>query len=65
MLVNIHLILGFRGPVLLIFQSGEPYTEKYIGSMVSDVHVILRLGGIYLYPATKDNPTGKVCACSA
>ena len=59
-IIIVECNLYFRGYVLLVFQSGDPYKEKYIGSMVSDIHVILRLGGIYLYPATTDNPTGKV-----
>ncbi|MEP7196157.1 MAG: class 1 fructose-bisphosphatase [Saprospiraceae bacterium] len=33
---------------------------RYIGSMVADVHRTLCLGGIFLYPATKTNPEGKL-----
>jgi len=28
-----------------------PFTSRYVGSMVSDVHRTLMYGGIYLYPA--------------
>lgn len=28
-----------------------PYTARYVGSMVADVHRTLMYGGIYLYPA--------------
>jgi fructose-1,6-bisphosphatase I len=28
-----------------------PYTARYVGSMVADVHRTLLYGGIYLYPA--------------
>ena len=30
-----------------------PYTARYVGSMVSDVHRTLLYGGIYLYPPDK------------
>ena len=31
----------------------NPYTARYVGSMVSDVHRTLLYGGVYLYPADK------------
>ena len=31
--------------------STPPYTARYVGSMVADVHRTLMYGGIYLYPA--------------
>jgi fructose-1,6-bisphosphatase I len=39
---------------------GGPYTQRYIGSMVSDVHRNLIRGGIFLYPGTKEKPNGKL-----
>ncbi|XP_030525732.1 fructose-1,6-bisphosphatase, cytosolic [Rhodamnia argentea] len=33
---------------------------RYIGSMVADVHRTLLYGGIFLYPADKKSPTGKL-----
>ncbi|MES2894321.1 MAG: class 1 fructose-bisphosphatase [Bacteroidota bacterium] len=39
---------------------GGPYTQRYIGSMVSDVHRNLIKGGIFMYPALKDKPGGKL-----
>ena len=30
--------------------------------MVADVHRTLKYGGIFMYPATKDAPQGKVCS---
>jgi fructose-1,6-bisphosphatase I len=39
---------------------GGPYTQRYIGSMVSDVHRNLIKGGIFMYPGTIDKPTGKL-----
>ena len=40
--------------------NGGPYTQRYIGSMVSDVHRNLIKGGIFLYPATLEKPNGKL-----
>lgn len=40
--------------------NGGPYTQRYIGSMVSDVHRSLIKGGIFLYPATLEKPNGKL-----
>lgn len=40
--------------------SGGPYTQRYIGSMVSDVHRNLIKGGIFMYPGTIKKPEGKL-----
>ena len=40
--------------------TGGPYTQRYIGSMVADVHRNLIKGGIFMYPATTDKPKGKL-----
>jgi fructose-1,6-bisphosphatase I len=40
--------------------NGGPYTQRYIGSMVADVHRNLVKGGIFMYPATIDKPEGKL-----
>ncbi len=40
--------------------TGGPYTQRYIGSMVSDVHRNLIKGGIFMYPGTTDRPEGKL-----
>lgn len=43
--------------------SGRPYSSRYIGSMVADVHRTLLYGGIFMYPADNKNPrktTGKL-----
>lgn len=40
--------------------NGGPYTQRYIGSMVSDVHRNLIKGGIFMYPGTMDRPQGKL-----
>ena len=41
-------------------ETGGPYTQRYIGSMVSDLHRNLIKGGIFMYPATLDKPKGKL-----
>lgn len=38
----------------------QPYSARYVGAMVSDVHRTLKYGGIFMYPATKDCPKGKL-----
>jgi fructose-1,6-bisphosphatase I len=39
---------------------GGPYTQRYIGSMVADVHRNLIKGGIFMYPGTTEKPNGKL-----
>ena len=41
-------------------QSQRPYTSRYIGSMVADLHRNLIKGGIYIYPTTSSAPKGKL-----
>lgn len=41
-------------------QEGGPYTERYIGSMVADIHRNLIKGGIFMYPGTINKPNGKL-----
>uniref|UniRef100_A0A452Z7D0 fructose-bisphosphatase n=1 Tax=Aegilops tauschii subsp. strangulata TaxID=200361 RepID=A0A452Z7D0_AEGTS len=38
----------------------SPKSLRYIGSMVADVHRTLLYGGIFLYPADKKSPNGKL-----
>jgi fructose-1,6-bisphosphatase I len=40
--------------------SGRPYSSRYIGSLVGDIHRTLLYGGIFLYPADSKNPEGKL-----
>ena len=40
--------------------SGRPYTSRYIGSLVSDFHRNLLLGGVFLYPHNDNLPEGKL-----
>ena len=38
----------------------RPYKSRYIGSLVADFHRTLLYGGIFLYPADKKTPNGKL-----
>jgi fructose-1,6-bisphosphatase I len=40
--------------------TNRPYTSRYIGSMVADLHRNLLKGGIFLYPVTAAAPSGKL-----
>lgn len=40
--------------------SGRPYSGRYSGCLVADVHRLLLGGGIYLYPGEVDKPEGKL-----
>ncbi len=40
--------------------TGRPYSQRYIGSLVADVHRTMLYGGVYLYPGDKKNPHGKL-----
>lgn len=41
-------------------ESGRPYSARYIGSMVADIHRTLIKGGIFIYPRSKQYPNGKL-----
>ena len=41
-------------------ETNRPYTSRYIGSMVGDIHRNLIKGGIYIYPTTASSPNGKL-----
>ncbi len=40
--------------------TGRPYSLRYTGALVADLHRILLEGGIYLYPGDKSDPEGKL-----
>jgi fructose-1,6-bisphosphatase I len=47
--------------VIAGFKSGpKPYTSRYVGSMVADIHRTILYGGIYLYPTNTTSPKGKL-----
>ncbi|QQS35136.1 MAG: class 1 fructose-bisphosphatase [Ignavibacteriales bacterium] len=40
--------------------TSRPYSSRYIGSMVADIHRNLLYGGIFMYPADSRSPNGKL-----
>merc|ERR1712146_395675 len=40
--------------------NGKPYSLRYVGSMVSDVHRTILYGGIFIYPADSKSKKGKL-----
>jgi len=40
--------------------TNRPYSARYIGSLVADVHRNMIKGGVYIYPGTTKNPQGKL-----
>jgi fructose-1,6-bisphosphatase I len=40
--------------------TNRPYSSRYIGSGVADIHRNLITGGIYIYPKTTKSPKGKL-----
>jgi fructose-1,6-bisphosphatase I len=41
-------------------EGDRPYTSRYIGSLVSDIHRNMIKGGIYIYPPSSKAPKGKL-----
>lgn len=41
-------------------EQGYPYSLRYIGTAVADVHRTLMYGGIFMYPGDRRNPDGKL-----
>ncbi|MFA5245662.1 MAG: class 1 fructose-bisphosphatase, partial [Pedobacter sp.] len=41
-------------------KTSRPYTSRYIGSMVADIHRNMIKGGIFIYPTTSSAPNGKL-----
>jgi len=41
-------------------EEGRPYSARYVGSLVADIHRTLLYGGIYCYPGDSKNPLGKL-----
>ncbi|MEO6902141.1 MAG: class 1 fructose-bisphosphatase [Bacteroidia bacterium] len=40
--------------------TNRPYSSRYIGSGVADIHRNLITGGVYIYPTTSKSPKGKL-----
>lgn len=41
-------------------ETNRPYSSRYVGSAVADIHRNLINGGIFIYPSTSQNPKGKL-----
>jgi len=41
-------------------ETGRPYSSRYVGSLVADFHRNLLYGGVFLYPADRKSPQGKL-----
>jgi fructose-1,6-bisphosphatase I len=41
-------------------ETGRPYSARYIGSFVADIHRTLLLGGVFIYPESSKYPKGKL-----
>ncbi|GIZ10033.1 class 1 fructose-bisphosphatase [Flavobacterium sp. UMI-01] len=41
-------------------EGNRPYTSRYIGSLVSDIHRNMLKGGVYLYPTSTKTTNGKL-----
>lgn len=41
-------------------KTNRPYTSRYTGSMVADLHRNMIKGGIFIYPVTANSPNGKL-----
>lgn len=40
--------------------NGTPFSHRYVGSLVADFHRTLLYGGVFMYPADRGNPDGKL-----
>lgn len=60
--INEGLQLEWEKGIAAYIQSckEQKMQSRYIGSLVADFHRNLLKGGIYLYPATQKNPSGKL-----
>lgn len=57
---SMHWDAPIQGAVQAFKTGEEPYSARYVGSMVADIHRTLLYGGIYLYPADNKSPQGKL-----
>ncbi len=58
----VHFPQGIKNYIKYCQQEehNRPYSSRYIGSLVSDIHRNILKGGIYLYPSGTKNPKGKL-----
>lgn len=51
---------GQRAFVRRLKEGDPPFSHRYVGSMVADVHRTLLYGGLFMYPANRKSPRGKL-----
>ena len=58
----VHFPQGIKNYIKYCQEEKEdrPYTSRYIGSLVSDIHRNMIKGGIYIYPSSSKSPNGKL-----
>lgn len=58
----VHFPAGVKKYIKYCQEEGEgrPYTSRYIGSLVSDIHRNMIKGGIYMYPKSSQATKGKL-----
>lgn len=56
----VHWDEAIKGAVETFKTAKKPYTARYVGSMVADIHRTILYGGIYMYPADVKSPKGKL-----
>jgi len=58
----VHFPQGIKNYIKYCQEEKEdrPYTSRYIGSLVSDIHRNMIKGGVYLYPSSSKSPNGKL-----
>lgn len=58
----VHFPLGVKNYIKYcqLEEADRPYTSRYIGSLVSDIHRNMIKGGIYMYPTSRKAPKGKL-----
>ncbi len=58
----VHFPQGIKDYIKYCQEEKEdrPYTSRYIGSLVSDIHRNMIKGGIYIYPGISNYPEGKL-----
>ncbi|AET38473.1 fructose 1,6-bisphosphate 1-phosphatase Ecym_2774 [Eremothecium cymbalariae DBVPG len=57
---SVYWVEAIRGFIESLKKCEKPYSARYIGSMVGDVHRTLLYGGLFSYPCDRKNPCGKL-----
>ena len=57
---SIHWDRAIQSAVQYFKNATKPYSARYVGSMVADIHRTLLYGGIFMYPADRKSPSGKL-----